>query len=69
MKLLNDILRLSADEFFGYVKGIDYGYMDVDGVVHRISPADNYADQNGAPYRFFSPEQVVNKTLPCLSET
>ena len=59
MKSLNDVLRLPADEFFGYVRGIDYGYMDAEGVVHRISPADNCADQSGAPYRFSSPEQVV----------
>ena len=59
MKSLNAVLRLPADEFFGYVRGIDYGYMDAEGVVHRISPADNCADQSGAPYRFSSPEQVV----------
>ena len=59
LKSLNDVLRLSAEEFFGYVRGINYGYMDVEGVVHRISPADNYADQNRASYRFSSPEQVV----------
>ena len=40
MKSLNDVLRLPADEFFGYIRGIDYGYMDAEGVVHRISPAD-----------------------------
>ena len=28
MKSLNAVLRLPADEFFGYVRGIDYGYMD-----------------------------------------
>lgn len=59
MKSLNDVLRLPADKFFGYVRGIDYGYMDMEGVVHRISLSDNYADQNGAPYCFSSPEQVV----------
>ena len=59
MKSLNAVLRLPADEFFGYIRGIDYGYMDAEGVVHRISPEDNCADQNGAPYRFSSPEQVV----------
>lgn len=59
MKSLNDVLRLPAEKFFGYVRGIDYGYMDVEGVVHHLSPADNYSDQNGAPYCFSSPEQVV----------
>lgn len=59
MRTLNDLLRLPADEFFGYVHGIDYGYTDAKGVIHRISPADNFSEQNSAPYRFSSPEQVV----------
>ena len=59
MKTLNEVLRLPADEFFGYIRGIDYGYADAAGAVHRISPSDDYAAQGGAPYRFSSPEQVV----------
>ena len=58
MKSLNAVLRLPADEFFGYVRGIDYGYMDAEGVVHRISPADNCADQNGAPTVFLPPNKL-----------
>lgn len=59
MKTLNEVLRLPADEFFGYIRGIDYGYADATGAVHRISPSDDYAAQGGAPYRFSSPGQVV----------
>lgn len=58
MKSLNAVLRLPADEFFGYIRGIDYGYMDAEGVVHRISPEDNCADQNGAPYAFPPPNKL-----------
>ena len=59
MKTLNDVLRLPAEEFFEYIHGINYGYVDADGAIHHVSPADNYAYENGAPYRFSSPEQVV----------
>ena len=63
MKSLNAVLRLPADEFFGYVRGIDYGYMDAEGVVHRISPADNCADQSGAPLPFFFPRTSCTQQL------
>lgn len=63
MKSLNAVLRLPADEFFGYVRGIDYGYMDAEGVVHRISPADNCADQNGAPPTVFLPPNKLYATI------
>ena len=59
MKSLDDVLLLPANEFFSYVRGINYGYMDANGVIHNLSPADNYGNQNGAPYCFSSPEQVV----------
>lgn len=60
MPSLKEVLRLSANDFFRYIRGINYGYVDVYGVIHHISPADNCADQNSAPYRFSSPEQVVH---------
>ena len=46
MKSLKAVLLLPASDFFRYVRGINYGYMDVEGVVHHISPADNCAEQN-----------------------
>lgn len=59
MKSLDEVLLLSANEFFSYIRGINYGYMDANGVIHHVSPSDNYDDQSGAQYRFSSPEQVV----------
>ena len=33
--------------------------MDADGLIHRITPADDYTKLNSSPYRFSSPKQVV----------
>lgn len=59
MKNINDVLKLNIDSFFKFVHKIDYGYMDADGLIHRITPADDYAKLNSSPYRFSSPKQVV----------
>ena len=46
-------------KFLDSISNIDYGYMDVKGKIHRISPNDDYSKQGGEPYVFSSPDQVV----------
>ena len=38
METLTRVLNYNADDFFNYIRNIDYGYMDVKGKIHKISP-------------------------------
>ena len=59
METLTRVLNYNADDFFNYIRNIDYGYMDVKGKIHKISPNDDYSKLGGEPYVFSSPDQVV----------
>ncbi len=59
METLTRVLKYGTNDFFNFIRNIDYGYMDVKGKIHRISPNDDYSKQGGEPYVFFSPDQVV----------
>ena len=45
METLTRVLNYNADDFFNYIRNIDYGYMDVKGKIHKISPNDDYSKQ------------------------
>ena len=59
METLTRVLKYGTNDFFNFIRNIDYGYMDVKGKIHRISPNDDYSKQGGEPYVFSSPDQVV----------
>ncbi len=59
METLTRVLKYGTNYFFNFIHNIDYGYMDVKGKIHRISPNDDYSKQGGEPYVFSSPDQVV----------
>ena len=59
METLTRVLKYGTNDFFNFIRNIDYGYMDVKGKIHRISPNDDYSKQGGDPYVFSSPDQVV----------
>lgn len=59
METLTHVLKYGTNDFFNFIRNIDYGYMDVKGKIHRISPNDDYSKQGGESYVFSSPDQVV----------
>ena len=59
METLTRVLKYGTNDFFNFIRNIDYGYIDVKGKIHRISPNDDCSKQGGEPYVFSSPDQVV----------
>ena len=47
METLTRVLNYNADDFFNYIRNIDYGYMDVKGKIHKIPPNDDYSKLGG----------------------
>lgn len=43
METLTRVLKYGTNDFFNFIRNIDYGYMDVKGKIHRISPNDDYS--------------------------
>jgi len=52
---LRDVLKLDVEEFFRYVRTIDYGYRDRSGGLHRIDDPDFAVED----YAFSGPADVV----------
>lgn len=54
--LLEEVLQLDLLHFFEYVKKINYGYKDKNGLLHYMEDEDfhNYT------YAFSSPEEIIN---------
>ncbi len=42
METLTRVLKYGTNDFFNFIRNIDYGYMDVKGKIHRNSPNDDY---------------------------
>ena len=55
MPSLDSVLAMNIEEFFRYVKSIQYGYKDRSGNLH-ISDDEDFAVQD---YSFSSPEEIV----------
>ena len=43
METLTRVLKYCTNDFFNFIRNIDYAYMDVKGKIHRISPNDDYS--------------------------